>query len=106
MKKLIAICFVLALVAVSALAEKVEIEGTLLCAKCSLGQDFKTCTTALVVKKGDVETIYYLVDNDVLEAAGKPCMDQSEATVSGTIAEKDGKFWVTASSIEKREAKS
>jgi hypothetical protein len=54
-----------------------------------------------VVKKGDEEKIYYLVDNDVLDAAGKPCMDQSNAKVSGTVAEKDGKTWVTATKIEK-----
>jgi hypothetical protein len=106
MKKLITTCFVLALVltAMSALAGKsksVELEGTLLCAKCSLKQDFAKCTSALVVKKGDEEKIYYLVDNDVLDAAGKPCMDQSNAKVSGTVAEKDGKTWVTATKIEK-----
>jgi hypothetical protein len=106
MKKIIATCFVLALVltAVSAFAgkaENVELEGTLLCAKCSLKQDFKECTSALVVKKGEKEKIYYLVDNEVLEAAGKPCMDKSEAKVSGTAAKKDGKTWVTATRIEK-----
>ncbi len=110
-KKLVATCFAFALVlaSVSVLAgdaKHVELEGTLLCAKCSLGQDFKECTTALVVKKGDEETIYYVIDNDVLEAAGKPCMDQSKARVSGTVAEKDGKTWVTASKIEKLQPES
>lgn len=111
MKKLIAVgfAFVLVLSTFSALAdksEKVELEGTLLCAKCSLGQDFKQCTSALVVKKGEEETIYYIVDNDVLDAAGKPCMDQSEAKVSGTAVEKDGKIWVTATKIEKLKSES
>ena len=106
MKKLITTAFVLVLVlaAGSVIAEKsktVDLEGTLLCAKCSLGQDFKQCTSALVVKKGGEETIYYIVDNDVLEAAGKPCMDQSPAKVSGTVEEKGGKTWVTATKIEK-----
>lgn len=110
-KKLIATCFALMLVlaSMSALAEKaasVDLEGTLLCAKCSLGQDFKECTTALVVKKGSEETMYYIVDNDVLEKAGKPCMDQSQAKVKGTAAVKDGKTWITATKIEKVSARS
>lgn len=111
MKKLIATCFAVTLVlasfqAIAEKAEKVELEGTLLCAKCSLGQDFKQCTSAVVVKKGEEETIYYIVDNDVLEAAGKPCMDQSQAKVSGTAVEKDGKIWVTATKIEKLKSES
>lgn len=111
MKKLIATCFAVALVlaslpAIAEKAQKVDLEGTLLCAKCSLGQDFKQCTSALVVKKGDEEKIFYIVDNDVLEAAGKPCMDQSQAKVSGTAVEKDGKTWVTATKIEKLKTQS
>lgn len=111
MKKLIVTCFALVLVlstfsGFAGEAKTVDLEGTLLCAKCSLGQDFKQCTSALVVKKGDEETIYYIVDNDVLETAGKPCMDQSKAKVSGTAEEKEGKIWITATKIEKLKAES
>ena len=79
------------------------LKGTLACAKCSLHEkDTTACQNVLVVKDGDKTTNYYLVENDVSKAAhGKVCHKSVEAvTVTGTVAEKDGKQWITATKIE------
>jgi hypothetical protein len=50
------------------------------------------------------ETQYWLVKNDVNKAFGDVCMAKRPVTVTGTVEEKDGKHWINASKIEKREA--
>ena len=82
--------------------ESVTLQGTLLCAKCSLGHELEQCQNALVITHEDgEETVYYLARNEVAKEAGHPCRDEWEAEVSGTIAEKDGQAWLTPSAIER-----
>ncbi|MEW6321367.1 MAG: DUF6370 family protein [Acidobacteriota bacterium] len=75
--------------------------GKISCAKCHLKkagvtecQDILTVTDA----KG-MKTEYWLVKN---EATGHQCSGEVEATVTGTVAEKDGQKWLTASKVTKK----
>jgi hypothetical protein len=78
--------------------ESVTVEGKIQCAKCSLhADDAKDCQNVLVV---DASTQYYVVKNDVSEQYGHACKDEKAAVVTGTVAEKDGKKWITATKME------
>jgi hypothetical protein len=79
----------------------VTLKGTLLCAKCFLGQGDK-CQNVLKVKEGEKETLYYLTPNDLSnDEHGKVCKEPKDGvTVTGTVEDKDGKKWLTASKID------
>jgi hypothetical protein len=88
---------------------KIDIKGMAQCAKCAL-KETKECQNVVVVKDGDKETKYYLVQNDVAKkahgSAGFCSAEPGEGPmvkVVGTCEEKDGKHMVTATSIEKVE---
>ncbi len=91
------------LAGVPAFAEhhEVTVEGKILCAKCTLKKDDATeCQNVLVVDKKDGTTEYYLVKNDVAEAFGHVCQGKKPAVVTGTVEEKDGKTWLTATKMD------
>src|SRR5688572_30325991 len=79
-------------------------EGTLVCAKCYLKKpDAKECQDVLLVPSKDgAKTEYYIRKNDVAEKAGEACTTAAKARVTGTVAEKDGRTWLTPSKIEKQ----
>ncbi len=97
----LAAVLMLAGVAVAEHHEKtVTLEGQIACAKCTLNkEDAQGCQNVLVVKKGDTEEHYYLVDNEVSKEYGHVCQGYKGAVVTGTVAEKDGKMWLTASKM-------
>jgi hypothetical protein len=77
--------------------KKVTKEGTLVCGKCTLGETDK-CSNVLQVKEGGKTVNYYLVDKGNKETYHKgvcPPNSMKEATVSGTLATKDGKNFIT-----------
>jgi hypothetical protein len=83
--------------------ETVTLEGSVACAKCSLGvEDAKQCQNVLVVEtKGQADpTYYYLTKNDVSATLGEVCHDSKAAVITGSVQEKDGKMWLTATKIE------
>ena len=83
-------------------AKETTLMGSMVCGKCTLKETDK-CTDVLQVKDGDKTVNYYLVDNDVAKKFhGHVCKADSSANVNvtGTVAEKDGKKWLTASKIE------
>jgi hypothetical protein len=86
-----------------AMAEETTLKGSVMCAKCTLKKaDAKECQDVLVVKDDKGATSeYYITKNAVAEKFGHVCSGQTPATVTGAIAEKDGKKWVTASKMEK-----
>mgnify|MGYP006172369449 CR=1 FL=1 len=56
----------------------------------------------LVVKDDQgTTTEYYITKNEVAEKSGEACTLKIPATVTGTVSQKDGKTWLTASKIEK-----
>ena len=98
----------LAIVALFALANVVRaddtpvtLKGTMTCAKCGLKIADK-CQSVLQVKEGDAPVIYYIADNDVSKGThDKVCTAPVDnVTITGTLADKDGKKWITPSKIE------
>jgi hypothetical protein len=85
--------------------EEVTINGTVVCAKCTLKKgDAKECQDVLVAKddKG-VSSEYYIAANEVSKKFGHTCKGESPATVTGDVTDKDGKKWIAPSKMEKRQ---
>jgi len=85
-----------AALALSSYAADTKLEGTATCAKCDLGIAEK-CQAAVVVKTADGKSETYLSEgNDKAKALHKEiCKGGKEATVEGTVGEKDGKKTIT-----------
>ena len=79
----------------------VTLKGTLLCAKCSLGQTAE-CTTAIQVKEGDKLVTYLLDDKGAGEEHHEPICGgaKKEGTVVGTVQERDGKKYIKPTKVE------
>jgi hypothetical protein len=73
-----------------------------MCAKCTLKKaDAAKCQNVLVVADKDgKETHYYIAKNDVSDKLGEVCTGKTPVSITGTVAEKDGKKWITATKIE------
>ncbi len=102
-RTVIAIALVAVLgLATAAFAAEMTLSGKIACAKCTLKKaDAKACQDVLVVagEKG-ATTEYYIVKNDVEGKFGHVCSGEKDATVTGTVTEKDGKKWLTPSKME------
>ena len=91
---------VVGLVAGATAIEEKTLSGSVMCAKCTLKKaDATECQDVLVVKEGDQTTEYYITKNAVAEQFGHVCTGEKPAVVTGTVTEKDGKKWVTATKI-------
>jgi hypothetical protein len=79
----------------------VTVKGTMTCAKCDLKIADK-CQNVLQVKDGDKTVLYYIADNDVSKGTHKKvCTAPVEnVTITGSVDDKDGKKWITATKIE------
>jgi hypothetical protein len=108
MKQAVRACLVVGLavaiasVVVAQDAQKtVTLTGKVQCAMCILKKaDAKSCQDVLVVAGKD-QGEYYIVKNEVSEKSGHlGCKGDKTATVTGTVAEKDGKKWLTATKME------
>jgi hypothetical protein len=77
------------------------LKGTLECSKCELHETAQ-CGNVLSVKEGAKEVKYYLVDNELSKTDHKDvCMaPKKDVSVTGTVADKNGKMWLTATKIE------
>ena len=99
----LALALVVGLVAVTSASAETTLTGSVMCAKCTLKKaDAKECQDVLVVKDGDKVTEYYVAKNAVSEKFGHVCTGEKPATVTGTVAEKDGKKWITATKMEEK----
>jgi hypothetical protein len=84
-------------------ADETTLKGEMVCAKCYLNKpDAKECQDVLLVKdaKG-ATTEYYITKNKVSQESGEACTQTIPAVVVGTVSEKDGRKWLTASKITK-----
>ena len=102
---------VIALVAVFALAigaraeekgKEVTLKGKLVCGKCTL-KECEKCTNVLQVKDGDKTVNYFIKDTGNKEKYHKkicPKDSEEDATVTGTVTEKDGKKWITPTKVK------
>ena len=79
------------------------LKGDMVCAKCFLKKpDAKECQDVLLVKNATGEpTEYYVTKNDVAKESGEACTTKIPATITGTVSEKDGRKWITATKIVK-----
>ncbi|HEY3381125.1 MAG TPA: DUF6370 family protein [Vicinamibacterales bacterium] len=100
----LAAVLVIGLVAAAAAADETTLTGSIMCAKCALKKaDAKTCQDVLVVKDQDGTTKeYYVTKNAVSEKFGHTCSGEKPAVVTGAVAEKDGKTWVTPTKMEEK----
>lgn len=84
---------------------EVTVSGDLQCAKCTLKEaGASKCQDVLVVAGADgaPATHYYLVKNQVAEKFGHVCQGTKNVAMTGTVTEKDGKKWITATKIEEK----
>jgi hypothetical protein len=85
-------------------AKTVTLEGKLVCAHCTLhAEGVKSCQSVLQVaaaEKDGEPTFYYIAKNEVSDELGMPCKGDKSARITGTVAEKDGKMWLTATKVE------
>src|SRR5476651_102199 len=100
MKK-IALLATILFAALPAFADDTKLQGTATCAKCDLGIAEK-CQAAVVVKTADGKTETYLSEpGDQAKALHKEiCKGGKEATVEGTVSEKDGVKTITIAKYE------
>ena len=82
-------------------AKEVTITGNMVCGKCTL-HETSACQNVVQVAKDGKTVNYYLVQNATSKDAHEAvCGGSSEkVTVTGTVAEKDGKEVMTPSKIE------
>ena len=90
-------------VAAPAFAAEETLKGEMVCAKCYLNKpDAKECQDVLLVTDAaGAKVEYYVTKNDVAKQAGEACTQAIPATVVGTVSEKDGRKWITATKITK-----
>lgn len=84
-------------------ADDVTLKGDMVCAKCYLNRpDAKECQDVLLVKDANGPTAeFYVTKNKVSQAAGEACTSAVPATIVGSVSEKDGRKWITATKITK-----
>lgn len=86
--------------------EAVTLEGNIVCAKCSMKEEGRDkCQNVLVVKGDEGDQHYYLAKNESSDEFGPVCMAKKPVRVTGTVSEKDGKSWLTASEIKPADPK-
>ena len=99
----LALALVVGFVATAPAGDEMTVTGKVMCAKCALKKaDAKECQDVLVVKDGDKTTEYYVEKNDVAKAFGHVCGGEKPAVVTGTVTEKDGKKWISATKMEEQ----
>jgi hypothetical protein len=81
-------------------ADSVTLQGEVMCAMCIMKEDgIQQCQNVLQVSTGDESVNYYLVKNDVAEEFGPACSEGRMAQVTGTVADEDGRIWLTATKM-------
>ena len=84
-------------------AAEQTLKGDMVCAKCFLKKaDAKECQDVLLGEGRQGETVeYYVTKNDVAKESGEACTSKIPATIVGSVSEKDGRQWITATKIVK-----
>ena len=105
MKTIAKLAIALALVAgyaATAVAAEETVTGKLMCAKCTLKKaDASKCQNVLVSQDAAGKAVeYYVEANDTAKAYGHTCQGEKPTVATGTVSEKDGKKWITASKME------
>ncbi len=84
-----------------AAAKETTITGNMVCGKCTLHETEK-CQNVVQVTENGATVNYYLKQNAVSKAEHKAVChgDTEKVTVTGTVAEKDGKKTLTPTKID------
>src|SRR2546421_5067404 len=83
--------------------KEVTLKGEILCAKCELKEEgLKKCQTVIQVKEDGKLVTYYFKDKGSKEEYHESVCGggRKEATVTGTVAVKNGKKWITPSKVD------
>ena len=101
LKVVLCLAVVLGVAAAVPAGDEMTVSGKVMCAKCTLKKaDATECQDVLVTKNDAGETSeYYIAKNDVSSSFGHTCRGEQAATVTGVVAEKDGKKWITPSKM-------
>jgi hypothetical protein len=76
-------------------AEKVTLKGTITCAKCDLKLEEK-CATVIKAK----DKVYYFDAASNKKYHKMICTNPTKGEVTGTVAKKDGKMWITVTDLK------
>lgn len=94
---------ILAIGSAIALADGTEVtlSGKIMCARCELKQTAK-CTNAIQVKEDGKTVTYYFADKGAAEEYHEAVCGsgQKAGKVTGVVAVKDGKKWITPKKVE------
>jgi Family of unknown function (DUF6370) len=82
--------------------KETTLKGQVMCASCELKAHQGKCQTVIQVKDGDEQVTYYFKDRGAKESYHERICGggRRDATVTGVIAEVDGKKWITPSRVE------
>ncbi len=82
-------------------AKEVTLNGTIMCAKCSLKLTGK-CQTAIVVNENGKDVPYIFLDKGASETYHENVCGGGKVpgTVTGIVMEKDGKKWIKPSNVK------
>jgi Family of unknown function (DUF6370) len=96
-KLALCVAAVLGFLALAQAEDKKEesLTGTITCGKCDLKLVAK-CNTVVKVK----DTVYWFDKESNKKYHKDTCTEAKEGTVTGTVADKDGKKWVHATKVE------
>ncbi len=83
------------LVAVAVADEATTVTGKVTCGKCLL-KKADGCQNVLVADGKE----YWLAKSEAADKFGHVCKGEKMAKATGTVSEKDGKVWLTATSME------
>lgn len=94
--KLGLVAFLAVGLAAAAMADEAKtVSGKVTCGKCAL-KKADGCQNVLVSDGKE----YWLAKSEASDKFGHVCKGEKMAKATGTVAEKDGKTWLTATSIE------
>jgi hypothetical protein len=83
--------------------KEVSLKGKVMCARCELKmKEFKQCQTVIEVQEGGKAVLYFFKDKGHEESYHEEVCGggRKDATVTGTVEEKDGKKWITPKKVE------
>jgi hypothetical protein len=82
--------------AVPAADDTTTVSGKVVCGKC-VAKKAEGCQNMLVAADG---AEYWLAKSEAADKFGHVCKGEKSAKATGTVTEKDGKKWLTASAME------
>ena len=100
LKFCLAAILVLGLASASPAADETKtLTGTVMCGKCTL-KKAADCQNVLVADGQE----YYVAKTEASDKVGHVCKGEKKVKATGTVSEKDGKKWLSATAMEEIKA--